>query len=91
MATRSRTPKSRPPAPVPPVLNEVVTDGELHEPLPDVKLPHAPVRLADREQRIAVRAYLYAESRGFEPGHDLDDWFAAEREIDGPLSGMAVD
>jgi|SwirhisoilCB1_FD_contig_31_14858142_length_645_multi_4_in_0_out_0_2 hypothetical protein len=30
---------------------------------------------------IAARAYdLYAE-RGFEDGHDKDDWFEAEREL----------
>jgi hypothetical protein len=54
-------------------------------------MPHAPVRLADREQRIAERAYLYAESRGFAAGHELEDWLAAEREVDAPLSGMALD
>jgi len=34
-----------------------------------------------REQRIAIIAYLRAAERGFEPGHELDDWLAAEREI----------
>ncbi|HEY8507133.1 MAG TPA: DUF2934 domain-containing protein [Steroidobacteraceae bacterium] len=27
-------------------------------------------------------AYFRAERRGFAPGHELDDWLAAEREID---------
>ncbi|MDP3267709.1 MAG: DUF2934 domain-containing protein [Legionella sp.] len=33
-----------------------------------------------RYQRIAVNAYYKAEARGFEPGHELDDWLAAECE-----------
>jgi hypothetical protein len=30
--------------------------------------------------RIAVSAYYKAQARGFEPGHQLDDWLAAEKE-----------
>lgn len=33
-----------------------------------------------RRQRIAARAYLRAERRGFSPGQELDDWLAAESE-----------
>ena len=36
----------------------------------------------DREDRIRQAAYAAAERRGFEPGHETDDWLAAEREID---------
>lgn len=36
-----------------------------------------------REQRIADAAYRRAKQRGFIPGQELDDWLAAEREIDG--------
>jgi hypothetical protein len=35
----------------------------------------------DRDARIAELAYLKAESRGFEPGHELDDWLEAEQEF----------
>mgnify|MGYP001065828621 CR=1 FL=1 len=35
-----------------------------------------------REARIAERAYWRAERRGFTPGQELDDWLAAEREVD---------
>jgi hypothetical protein len=34
---------------------------------------------ADRQAAIAVRAYFLAERRGFEHGHELDDWLDAER------------
>lgn len=32
--------------------------------------------------RIARRAYALAKQRGFSPGHELDDWLQAEREIE---------
>lgn len=30
---------------------------------------------------IAERAYYRAQKRGFTPGHELEDWLVAEREI----------
>jgi hypothetical protein len=30
---------------------------------------------------IARRAYVHYEERGKEPGHDMDDWLQAEREV----------
>ena len=30
----------------------------------------------------AERAYFKAERRGFAPGHELEDWLAAEREVE---------
>ena len=33
---------------------------------------------ATREEWVRVAAYYRAERRGFAPGHDLEDWFAAE-------------
>jgi hypothetical protein len=35
----------------------------------------------DRERRIREAAYRRAEQRGFAPGGDVDDWLAAEREV----------
>jgi hypothetical protein len=31
---------------------------------------------------IAERAYFRALKRGFLPGHELEDWLAAETEVD---------
>ncbi len=31
-------------------------------------------------EAIAVRAYYHALERGFDPGHELDDWLTAEQE-----------
>ena len=30
---------------------------------------------------VAVNAYYRAQKRGFEPGHEMDDWLEAEQEI----------
>jgi Protein of unknown function (DUF2934) len=38
---------------------------------------------------IAERAYFRAEKRGFVPGHELEDWLAAEREIAMLRAGVA--
>jgi Protein of unknown function (DUF2934) len=37
-----------------------------------------PINLEDEIRRLA---YLMAERRGFEPGHEADDWLTAEREV----------
>ena len=34
---------------------------------------------------IAEGAYLRAERRGFAPGHETEDWLAAETEVDALL------
>jgi hypothetical protein len=36
----------------------------------------------ERHALIAKAAYLLAEQRHFEAGHDVEDWLAAERAID---------
>ena len=35
-----------------------------------------------REQAIRARAYEIYLERGGQPGHDVDDWIQAEREIE---------
>jgi hypothetical protein len=41
----------------------------------------------DRGAAIAKAAYLHAARRGFAPGHELEDWLAAENEVDQRLAG----
>jgi hypothetical protein len=36
----------------------------------------------ERRIRIALAAYYRAERRGFAPGYEVEDWLAAEAEID---------
>lgn len=37
-----------------------------------------PINLDDEIRRLA---YLYSERRGFAPGHETEDWLAAEGEV----------
>jgi hypothetical protein len=38
-----------------------------------------------RTALIAEAAYFLAEKRGFEPGHQTEDWLLAESEVDARL------
>jgi Protein of unknown function (DUF2934) len=45
-------------------------------------IEEAPDSSADEvQQQIRETAYYRAESRGFEPGKELDDWLEAEAEV----------
>jgi hypothetical protein len=39
----------------------------------------------ERHAMIANAAWFRAEKRAFAPGHEMEDWLAAEREIDARL------
>jgi hypothetical protein len=49
-------------------------------------VPVAPQRIEisaeARHAMVAEAAYLRAERRGFSHGHDVEDWLAAEAEVD---------
>jgi len=49
--------------------------------------------LSDEERRrmIAEAAYYRAQTRGFGSQQELDDWLAAEKEVDGRLDSAAVE
>ncbi|EIC20761.1 DUF2934 domain-containing protein [Thiorhodovibrio frisius] len=34
-----------------------------------------------KDEKVAELAYLKAEQRGFETGHEMDDWLEAEAEL----------
>jgi hypothetical protein len=38
-----------------------------------------------RAALIAEAAFFRAEKRGFSPGHEVEDWLAAESEVDAKL------
>ncbi|MGE5153752.1 MAG: DUF2934 domain-containing protein [Bdellovibrio bacteriovorus] len=42
-------------------------------------LSHEP---AQRERLVREWAYFRAQRRGFVPGHEVEDWLAAERELE---------
>jgi len=58
--------------------------------LPIITKPEGPKDLFremfEWTDRIAKRAYELFGMRGFTDGHDLDDWFAAERELLKPVA-----
>lgn len=69
---------------VPPsIAGDAVVDVlELHE------APADALGAVDPEMRhemIATAAYFIAEQRGFVPGHELDDWRAAESAVNATL------
>jgi len=49
------------------------------DPSPASGEPTAPVQ---RQTMIAEAAFFMAQARGFTPCQELDDWLAAEREIE---------
>ncbi|MDB6104804.1 MAG: hypothetical protein JWO52_4803 [Gammaproteobacteria bacterium] len=53
---------------------------------PAAKAPaHVAISEDVRRGMIAEGAYLRAERRGFAPGHEEEDWIAAEAEVDALL------
>lgn len=67
-AVKSRTRKGQPPAQ--PHTNSIVTRSSAY------------MEPETRDAMIAEAAYFRSAHRGFEPGHELDDWLAAESEIE---------
>jgi hypothetical protein len=58
------------------------------QPVAGVKYP----TFVDPQQRaslIAKAAYFRSQDRGFAPGHELEDWLAAEVEVDAELLGAS--
>ena len=55
--------------------------------LRNIALYIVPRVIEDRAVSISRLAYLKAERRGFAPGHELEDWLAAENEVDQRLAG----
>ena len=52
--------------------------------LPEKLTPHPPI---DRRAWIARTAYAISQRRGFEPGHELEDWVAAEKQVQFEIVG----
>ena len=47
---------------------------------PEVDVPQ--VSTEERQSQIAAAAFKISQIRGFQPGHEFEDWLAAEAEID---------
>lgn len=48
---------------------------------PGLRAQEARPDLEEHRRRVAEAAYYRAERRGFESGHEEEDWLEAEREI----------
>ena len=55
------------------------------EPDAPIEVPRGESGEAERQSMIAEAAYYHSASRGFAPGHELEDWLAAEAEIEALL------
>lgn len=51
----------------------------------DTRTTRTPIEVenAEHQASVAIAAYYRAEQRGFQAGHDLEDWLAAEAQIAG--------
>jgi hypothetical protein len=47
----------------------------------------APHNMEEHTACVAETAYFIAMRRGFSPAHELEDWLAAENEVDARLIG----
>ena len=93
----SKSPRTKAAAPAEPVtVPPAVTAEAAQAPPPRAKAASRGKRAAAgsrpaitpdmRRGMIAEAAYLRAERRGFAPGHEDEDWMAAEAEVDQLLS-----
>ncbi len=56
---------------------------------PPSSVPAAVIKPEQRQTMIAEAAYYLAMQRNFEPGHDVEDWLLAERQVIGALASGA--
>jgi hypothetical protein len=82
MATRPRTGTSRTPKTSAKFANDTPTQDTPNVTGDNLERREIPSFSDSREARIAEAAYWRAERRGFESGHELDDWLEAEKEVD---------
>jgi len=60
---------------------------EFEEQVAEEEKADIPPTTAELREMVAVAAYFRSLGRGFQPGHELEDWLAAENEIK-ELSGI---
>jgi len=69
------------------VLEDAIVSAKAFDPLWFC----APFDQAERRRSlISEAAYFRAERRAFAPGHEVEDWLAAEAEVDALLSGRPL-
>jgi len=87
MPTRPRTGTGRTKQKTtPPVATQPPTPNPTEVTASRLERREIPSFSESREARIAEAAYWRAERRGFAAGQELDDWLAAEKEVDEDLA-----
>ncbi|MGH9405277.1 MAG: DUF2934 domain-containing protein [Terriglobia bacterium] len=73
-------------------MSEPGKDGKASKSEPRITRGEGLAAFEEKIRRaIAYRAYALFESRGRDSGHDMEDWFTAERELLKPLSVEIAD
>jgi len=91
MPTRPRTGTGRTKKPTPPAAAPAAPKEPTEVTATHLERREIPSFSESREARIAEAAYWRAERRGFTAGQELDDWLAAEREVDEDLAKRPQD
>lgn len=77
-ASNTQSHKSKSVEPKAPSRNKTVA----HKTVTAADDPPGPFDISSRHfSAIQAAAYYMAEKRGFGPGHEMDDWLAAEAEV----------
>jgi hypothetical protein len=85
LPTKKLTPKKAPAKKAP--AKKAAPKKAATKPAKQAKSSKLDITLEERWKMVAIAAYHRAEKRGFAPGNELDDWTAAEKEIDKLLNG----
>lgn len=83
----------KPPAPPRKTTTPKASSTRTRTPRSDKEIsPDARVELTREELQklISEAAYFRAKRRGFEPGHELEDWIQAEAEVMRRLEGRSA-
>jgi hypothetical protein len=64
-----------------PKLNKVVVIAPQNLPAKPATIAASAPQVHASQDRIRERAFEIFEKRGSKPGHDMQDWFHAERQI----------
>lgn len=75
--------------PIPVIGIEPVLESACRE-LVSRELNSSAIESEDKLSCIAVAAYYKAEARGYEPGHEMQDWLDAEAEIMEKTKGWGI-
>jgi len=62
-------------------VREILSPQEPIEPTSAPDVIATEVGYESHHEAICREAYFLAEARGFAPGHDLEDWLTAERQL----------